>query len=113
MTVVLSYHDEATSRGLKGYEESGRKSAFCGLKVGGYPFVHWDWFVLRGDGEMKHTIICGDCCEGIGPGLMADIVQVRAIRQMKAVGMASQHTLQRVSLDDVRQRHEPPESKPE
>ena len=85
MSVITSCKDA--------YFPKGEKCTFCGDRQYHPPMVFW----TGGDSEV---IICGECCRGLAKGLVADMVHVVAILDLKRLGYHGQ-TLVRESQQKV------------
>jgi hypothetical protein len=72
MSVLNTQYDRPYSPPL----HESRKCSTCGGKLS-YPFVCWE----SGD----YMCICGKCCQTIKDGLTADLIQVAATWDMRAL----------------------------
>jgi hypothetical protein len=87
MSVVCSKHER-----LHG-DRTGQSCTMCADPV--YPpFIYW-----RADEQ--EILICGKCCSRIKPGLIADLIQVCAIRDIQTLAPAYQQTLVRMSEREI------------
>ena len=51
---------------------------FCGDRIASYPHVYWM-------GGAETVYICNSCCEDLKQPLMADLIQVSAIMELKTL----------------------------
>ena len=91
MSVFDTQYDRPYSPPL----HKSHKCSTCGGKLS-YPFVCWE----SGD----YVCICGRCCQQIKDGLMADLIQVAATWDMRALRQLSDRnsmTLGRVLINPL------------
>jgi hypothetical protein len=90
------YHD------VQEFGFGGRHTNTC-FRCGGpchYPFLHWD-----GKKPERSLFICSRCCHEIKSGLMADLVHLAAIVDLRRLGYVKE-TLTRESLSTIEARGE-------
>lgn len=81
MTVVVDREDAAYS-GTRGTNPGKDKCSFCGELVSP-PFL---WWVGYGDGDsILHVYVCERCCVMIKRGFAADMIQLAAICELRAL----------------------------
>lgn len=69
-----------------------------------HPYVHYRCY--GGSEETGDLFICADCCAGIGAGLMLDIVQCGAIRQMQRIALSYNVALERTDVSAIIKQRE-------
>jgi hypothetical protein len=91
VSVITCIHDDYYQ-----CDDRHRKCTICGELLY-YPFICWD--------EEDALYICGPCCRKYKRGLMADLVQLSAIVELRSIDIAYQgHVLERTSLTDIKDR---------
>jgi hypothetical protein len=86
VSVITCIHDDYYH-----CDDKSRKCTVCSRQLS-YPFICWD--------ELGGALyICGPCCRRTKRGLMADIVHLSAIVELRAIDTSYHgHTLERTTL---------------